>query len=145
MALRQALRNLGGGAARGMATVAHPTGPVWVSSKMINLTVVLEGQRFPVKGKIGKNLAEVISQSGIADLVAACPSISLGKGPDTHVRLPPSIIAMLPELSLEQKSYIGDLCENPSAISRMASMVTLLPEMDGSAVAIEANRPFRTP
>ena len=38
--------------------------------------MVLEGQRYPLKAKLGKNLAEVISQSGIEEIVDACECFS---------------------------------------------------------------------
>ena len=65
-------------------------------------------------------------------------------GPDTHVALPPNVVAQLPEMDLNDRTLLEDVAENPTAISRMASQVTLGKELDGMAVAIQANRPFRT-
>lgn len=67
------------------------------------------------------------------------------RGPDTHVVLPPSVVALLPELDMNDRHFLEDIAENPSDISRMASQVILGRELDGMAVAIQANRPFRTP
>jgi hypothetical protein len=65
-------------------------------------------------------------------------------GPDTHVVLPPSVVALLPEMDLDDKTFLADIAENPTVSSRMASQVTLGRELDGMAVAIQPNRPFRT-
>uniref|UniRef100_A0A7S0S9B7 Uncharacterized protein n=1 Tax=Mantoniella antarctica TaxID=81844 RepID=A0A7S0S9B7_9CHLO len=129
-----------------MATAAAPPdGPISVASRMIDITVVIEGVRHRVKGKIGHTLAQALADSSIPLVAESCPIISMKKGPDTHVSLPPSVIAMMPEMNDEDEWFLGDIAESPSMkSSRMASTVTLNRELDGMVCAIQPNRPFRS-
>ena len=77
-----------------------------------------------------------------ATLEAVVPEVSLKAGPDTHVTLPPSIVAQLPEMDLADTMLLEDIAENPGPISRMASQVVLTKELDGMNVAVAPNRPF---
>lgn len=108
----------------------------------IDITVVLEGVRHKLKGKIGKTLAQALAESNDPALEEVVPEVSLRQGPDTHVSLPPDIVKMLPELDLAEATLLEDIAENPGPISRMASQVVLSAEMNGMAVAVAPNRPY---
>ena len=108
----------------------------------IDITVVLEGVRHKLKGKIGKTLAQALAESNDPALEEVVPEVSLRQGPDTHVSLPPDIVKLLPELDLAEATLLEDIAENPGPISRMASQVVLSAEMNGMAVAVASNRPY---
>jgi hypothetical protein len=142
MALRRALLSLrpNVGVARAFGTA--PTGPITVADRSIDVTVVVDGIRHKLKGKVGKTLAQALAESNDPTLEAVVPEVSLKAGPDTHVTLPPSIVAQLPEMDLADTMLLEDIAENPGPISRMASQVVLTKELDGMNVAVAPNRPF---
>ena len=110
--------------------------------RSIDITVVIEGVRHKLKGKIGKTLAQALAESNDPELLAVVPDVSLRQGPDTHVSLPSDVLALMPELDFEGETLLKDIAENPGPISRMASQVVLSKALDGMSVAIAANRPF---
>jgi hypothetical protein len=110
--------------------------------RSIDITVVIEGVRHKLKGKIGKSLAQALAESNDPVLQSVVPDVSLRQGPDTHVSLPGDVLALMPELDFEGETLLKDIAENPGPISRMASQVVLSKALDGMSVAIAANRPF---
>ena len=88
MALRRALLSLrpNVGVARAFGTA--PTGPITVADRSIDVTVVVDGIRHKLKGKVGKTLAQALAESNDPTLEAVVPEVSLKAGPDTHVTLP---------------------------------------------------------
>ena len=110
--------------------------------RSIDITVVIEGVRHKLKGKIGKSLAQALAESNDPVLQSVVPEVSLRQGPDTHVSLPGDVLALMPELDFEGETLLKDIAENPGPISRMASQVVLSKALDGMSVAIAANRPF---
>ena len=56
--------------------------------RSIDITVVIEGVRHKLKGKIGKSLAQALAESNDPVLQSVVPEVSLRQGPDTHVSLP---------------------------------------------------------
>ena len=136
MALRRALLSLrpNVGVARAFGTA--PTGPITVADRSIDVTVVVDGIRHKLKGKVGKTLAQALAESNDPTLEAVVPEVSLKAGPDTHVTLPPSIVAQLPEMDLADTMLLEDIAENPGPISRMASQVVLTKELDGMNLSL---------
>ena len=112
------------------------------SRRSIDVTVVIEGVRHKLKGKIGKTLAQALAESNNPTLAGVVPEVSLRQGPDTHVSLPGDVLALMPELTVDETTLLKDIAENPGPISRMASLVVLKKELDGMSVAVAPNRPY---
>ena len=145
MALRRSIlsvRPSGGASAVARAFGTAPSGPVTVADRSIDVTVVIEGVRHKLKGKIGKTLAHALAESNDPTLAGVVPEVSLRQGPDTHVSLPGDVLALMPELTADESTLLKDIAENPGPISRMASQVVLKKELDGMSVAIAPNRPY---
>jgi hypothetical protein len=103
---------------------------------------VIEGVRHKLKGKIGKTLAQALAESNDPTLAGVVPEVSMRQGPDTHVSLPGDVLALMPELTVDESTLLEDIAENPGPISRMASQVVLRKELDGMSVAVAPNRPY---
>ena len=106
--------------------------------------MVHEGQRYVVKGMVGRTLAETLANSGIPELEANTPIVSPGCGPDAHVSVPPGVIASIPEMTLDEKLVLTDVAETVTPRSRLASSVRLTKDLDGLVVALAPMQPFKT-
>lgn len=106
----------------------------YTCARRISMSVMREGTRYAVEGKVGETLAKALSRHPA--LVTAVPVTSIVRGPDAHVLIPDEHLAKMPELEYLERTQLEDVGIDPGANSRLASQCMLTPELDGLVVSI---------
>mmetsp|Transcript_7191 Transcript_7191/g.26444 ORF Transcript_7191/g.26444 Transcript_7191/m.26444 type:complete len:127 (-) Transcript_7191:116-496(-) len=103
-----------------------------VTEKMVAYTAIdQKGVRHQLLGLEGASVVEGLQATGYMPVV-----MSSKQGPDMHVTVANEWLQELPQMSAQEATHLAALASNPGPNSRLASFLTLRPELNGLVVAV---------
>jgi len=104
-----------------------------------------DGKRVPLLGRLGTTLAETLKSSAeLKKEMEGAVHLSPSQGSDSHVVIPEEFSSLIPGIQPEERDFmLNELCVpgTVTPMSRLASKIVLVPEMNGMIVSVMKTQP----